>query len=504
MVDQVVASSDFEPESLQDRLEKTASLPSLTELETTPGEALVRFLATLVEQAQQSVANEDPGNWARQALGRVKEWVGSGSELSLETHDWRKTKLNKSLAAAAQKVAEEWDKNLCSSLFGLMQQTGPRLAMAEMALTLLQRFCQQQQQVHKDRLGVQSPQTMAAWQQVEFSLQECVTGGGGFRIFGGRSSKRMLRGFMESLTQYAHQRLIEETIHACRHFFGAMNGRLQDRLRDFQFCRQRLRSLRTSLETRTVDDDDARVQGETPMSQSPMPSTEAFYEGLRQSATARLVLPDGEVDLERGAIRLLQALKPDEWTMLDKELHDHVFEPRGGLHNALTTSGDLTRNLTAPLLDDAIGLLGQFLPIMDVAQLLGLEFGLVEPDGSLNGVHQRDTEVSLADQTRAYFDKATPLVQGITAKGDSFLLVPASDVGRYLGDAVHAVLPEVKIVRVPGQADLMFCREQACLSVQELHNVMQQFRGAYDNTVVTPATSPHSRFDVMDWLPLDP
>jgi hypothetical protein len=301
--------------------------------------------------------------------------------------------------------------------------------------------------------------------------------------------------------------LIEETIHACRHFFAAMGGRMQDRLRDFQFCRQRLRNLQTSLESPTPDDEDGtHGAGDTPVSQSPVPSTEAYYEGLRQSATARVVLPEGEEDLERGAIRLLQALKPDEWTMLDQELHEHVFKPRGGLHNALTTSGDLMRNLTAPLLEDAIGLLGQYLPAMDVAQILGLEFGLIEPDGSLNGVHPREPAGSLAEQTHAYFERATPLMAGggATPNGESFLLLPASEVGRHLGEAVHAVLPDVKIVRVPGQADLMFCREQGCLSVQELHKIMQQFRVAYQATAVTPATSPHSRFDIMDWLPLDP
>jgi hypothetical protein len=60
------------------------------------------------------------------------------------------------------------------------------------------------------------------------------------------------------------------------------------------------------------------------------------------------------------------------------------------------------------------------------------------------------------------------------------------------------------VVRVPGQSDLMFCREQGCLSVQELHKVLRQFRSAYEAAAVTPPTSPHARFDIMDWLPLDP
>ena len=48
-----------------------------------------------------------------------------------------------------------------------------------------------------------------------------------------------------------------------------------------------------------------------------------------------------------------------------------------------------------------------------------------------------------------------------------------------LGDAVHKVFPDVKVVRVPGQSDLMFCREQGCLSLQELHRALRQFPPAH-------------------------
>src|SRR5439155_6434852 len=121
---------------------------------------------------------------------------------------------------------------------------------------------------------------------------------------------------------------------------------------------------------------------------SPVPSTEAFYESLRQSATARVMLPDGEEDLERAGIRFLQRLKPDEWIQLDKDLHEQVLVPRGGLNGSLMTSGDLSRTLTEPLLDRAITLLGQYLAIMDFAQMLASEIGLVASVRSFNGAHE--------------------------------------------------------------------------------------------------------------------
>jgi hypothetical protein len=506
--DELQAHHELRAEALQIRIEGATAIPSLTELEASPGEAMARFLATIEEQSQQSVAAEDPGNWARQAISRVRDWVGSASQLTGENHDWRKTKLNRALASAAQKVAEEWDQQICTTLFALMEHPGARVAAAEYALGRVQQFCLQAAQAQVSRLEQQSPRTVQAWQQVEQSLEDCINGGGGFRLFGGRSNRRLLRGFMDSLTQFALQRLAEEMIVACRQFFNALQSRINDRLRDMQFCRQRLRHLQTILEGTSQCEEDVtatRNAADTTLNKSPVPSAEAYYEGLRQSATARVLLPEGEQDLERAALRFLQGLPPDGWVQLDRDLHEHVLQPRGGLHNALMNNGDLGRNLSVPLLSDTIGLLSQHLPIMDVAQILGTEFGLVTPDGALNGVHAGPANQGLTEQIRRYLDRAAPLVTEGNDKGPhSFLLVPASDVGKHLGEAVLATLPDLKVVRVPGQADLMFCREQGCLSVQELHKLLQQFRNAYEAAVTAPITSPHARFDIVDWLPLDP
>jgi hypothetical protein len=221
-----------------------------------------------------------------------------------------------------------------------------------------------------------------------------------------------------------------------------------------------------------------------------------------------VVLPENEQDLERAAIRLLKQLKPEDWVQIDKDLHEHVFQARGGLHAALMTSGDITRTLTQPLIDDAISLLGQYMPIMDVAQILGSEFGILPIDAGKEPEKAATPSAETTDlgkQIRTYLDMAAPLLsEGDDKTRQSLLLVPASDMGRRLGEAVKKALPDLMVVRVPGQADLMFCREQGCLSVQELHKLMKQFRASYEGTAATAAASSHARFDIVDWLPLDP
>src|SRR5262249_30814563 len=136
------------------------------------------------------------------------------------------------------------------------------------------------------------------------------------------------------------------------------------------------------------------------LSHSPIPSTESYWEAIRQSATARVVLPENEQDLERAALRFLQTLRPEQWLELDKEIHERALGPRGGLQGACVNSGDLTRMLTVPLLEETAALLGQHLPIMDVAQILSAEFG-IPTDKPL-----RTPPPELKEQTQRYLEKA--------------------------------------------------------------------------------------------------
>ena len=89
-------------------------------------------------------------------------------------------------------------------------------------------------------------------------------------------------------------------------------------------------------------------------------------------------------------------------------------------------------------------------------------------------------------------------------KQHTFLLIPASPAGKSLGDAVAKLFADVKLVRVPGQSDLMFLREQGGLTAADLHSLLKSSREAYNALAGAPVTSPHARFDITDWMPVDP
>ena len=407
----------LQAQALAGKMENLAQAGTPTDIGSSPGEVLAGILAKLEEQHLQPLAQDDPANWAKQALNRVRDFVGTGNDDG-EINEWRKTRLTRTLSAAASKLAEQADVKLSKQLFALTDHCGARVATAELALEKLLNFLHQSADSQGQLQEQQAVKTLQAWKDVESAIHESVNGSGVFRIFGGRSKSRQLREFMAALAHFAHQRLAEELIVAVKHTYALLAARLTERGRDLGFCRQRLRHLQENLESGPTDPDEdvasTRAGSDYTLTHSPLPSADSFWEGVRQSATARVVLPEGAPDLEQAALHFLQNLSPELWTTLDRELYERVLTPRGGLHGACTNSGDMTRQLAEPLLVETSAFLGQHLPIMDVAQILGTEFGFLAADAKNQpAVNQEE----LARQTKEYADRAAP--PGCRAAGSS-------------------------------------------------------------------------------------
>jgi eukaryotic-like serine/threonine-protein kinase len=485
---------DLAPESLARQFESGTQAGGPTDHGNSPGEVLAGILAKLEEQLMQPLAQEDPANWGKQALSRVRDWMGGLGDGEQDLGDWRKTKLARVLSATSLKIAEQWEQHLAQEIFALMQFPGARVAGAEAALERVRQTLVSAAETQGPAVAQATARVLQAWKQLETALEECAAGGG-FRLFGGRSRTRQLRHFLDALAHFARLRLGEELAAACRACLLNLSGRLSERNRDLGFCRQRLRHLKELLEHGPGDPHEeltaTRPGADFTLSRSPLPSTEAYWELIRHSSTARVILPEGQDDLEKAALRFLQSLPPEDWPQLDKELYEQVLQPQGGLHGACI-SGDLTRQIATPLLEAASTYLGQRLPVMDVAQILKSE----AENGAAGG---------LQEQLRDYLERAAPRLAGKDAKQQTeMLLLPASPAGKALGEALTEFFPEVKLVRVPGQADLMFLREHGGIGAADLEPLLRISRAAYSDAATTPATSPHARFDISDWLPLDP
>jgi hypothetical protein len=452
--------------------------------------ALSSLLTSLEEQTMQGVAQDDPGAWARHAIRLLQDLVGESYGMEHES-GWRRSRLGRTLVEAIQKVAGEWDKKLATICHDLMEHSGRRVAAAEAALHRLIEFCRETSATQAGQLEQQLKRTQQSREHLETALQDCLINQSRFSLFGART-RRQLRVFMDYLAAFGRQRLAEEVIAAGVQFFGVLQGRFDERIRDLAFCRQRLRSLQDHLATppeATADITPVSIET-TPVS-TPFISTESYWDAIRQSSTARLVLPDGEVDLDKASSRFIASLKTDQWVQLDQALQDRVLAPLGGLHKVCMTGSDLTKFLSTPLTTAAAAALGDYLPITDVAQA---EFSAAS--AGKGDVHT---------QIQSYYAQAAPLVAAHEEKNQTaFLLAPSSEAGKAFADEASRAVNNLELVRAPGQADLMFCREQGGLTIEDIRPLLRSCRSVYEETTTVPTASAHARFDIVDWLPLDP
>jgi hypothetical protein len=454
--------------------------------------ALTNLLAHLEDQSQQAVAQDDPGNWARQTLGKVQEMVGAAPVLDNET-GWNRSRLTRALHQVIQNMAAEWDQRLAAVAFQLMEHPGARIAAAEAGFQRFLRFFDESLVSHRVYLEQQVQRTQEAWEHLNLALENCLDNRGGFSLFGNRSRKQ-LRAFIEQLSAFSRQRIGEEVVAAGLQFLAAIRGRFHERLQELVFCRQRLRYLQEHFEMppeESRDPTETALGIETTSIHSPIPSAEAYWETIRESQTTRVVLPAGESDLDQAARQFLRTLTPEHWSQLDQSLQERVLTELGGLHKVCMTNSDLPRYFGNHLVAVAADCLGNQLPITDVAQ--------VESAGGALGPGDP------TDHIRTYYERAVPMVSGHDQTNQhAFLLVPGSDAGKDFSVCAKKLLPRLEVLRVPGQADLMFCREQGYLSPEELKRMFRTCRQAYDERAASPNTSPHARFDLVDWVPLDP
>ncbi len=498
------------------------------------GEALTALLSGLDEQANLRAASEDPANWTRGAIGRVRDWVG-GPEEPTGTSQWYKTRAHRALTAAAEKVARKMTVGFAEVLGKAMATPGARVEAAEAAVCYLEEFCHSQILEAEARVEQARKKSVRAWEEVEAAAEDCLNGGGLWWLWP-RSTRKLLGMFAGKLGTYARQRLDEELMRAVEHFYGSMIGILADQRRDLGFCRRRLRHVQENLDqVRQGDDEDitaTRQAAEMTVTNSGALSPDDYWEALRASSCERVLLPDGEQDLERAAIRLLQRLDARAWIELDKDLYDRVVAPQGGLYTACIKGGDLTRALTLPLMEESIRLLEAHLPIMDVSQILAEEFGIqVANRETTTGNRQHAISDSLLDQSfasipldqtaprsipavadpelesavRTYVERSAPLIPSAGgAQERTYMLVPASGAGQGLALKLEACLPEFTYVKVPGQTDLMFCSDLGPFTPSDLSKLFGPCGTAYDNSAPSIPSSPHARFDITDWTPLDP
>jgi hypothetical protein len=210
---------------------------------------------------------------------------------------------------------------------------------------------------------------------------------------------------------------------------------------------------------------------------------------LNSSSTIRVVLPDGLTDMEAAAKRFIQHLTPEMHRKLDDAIQTLVFAPLGGLQMVCSKNSDLSRLLARPLVDQTAAFLADHLPAADVAEV---ELSAAAAKGKPLEYH-----------IQKFYHRAAPLVQAPHGRDQTtYLLHPASPASLQITAAASHVLSEVELVPGTGPTDLTLLREQGFLMPSELASLLSLCQSAYGELAHAPAVSPHARFDVQEWLPL--
>lgn len=486
--DRRLAEPRWHLEQIQRAIEDAAA----TGAEGHPQQALTAFLATLQVQADSMVALEDPVGWCRQALERVHEWVGSGVAAVEETSEWRKSRLHRLFSAAVQKVAEEYADHLAQLAHAFFDQPDFRLAAADAAYGHLVRRCEERIAELKTAIHEQMRLTEKASLHVDRAMDECLQASG-FSLFGRGATRRALRRFIEMLAIYARQRLVDELYRSILSFYRVLEGKLLDFQRDLLLCRKRLRDLREVLVADVTTQEEEVYFGQERERHAMAVACNYSSAVLREATlvlASRVVLPEGDADLDESAAVFLSQITEQQWLELDHHLQEHVLNPLGGLHQICMTRADLMRALGTPLVEGAAQFLDRFLPITDVCE------------AELSAAEKLD--VDMAAQLRAYHHLATPTVG--SAKADRelhFLVLPNSEHGQALAETAKSVLPNLQVIPVANQADLLICREETELAPADLARLLEPCRPAYEISTTSPLSTPHSRCDVLDWIPLE-
>ncbi|MFO0812895.1 MAG: tubulin-like doman-containing protein [Gemmatales bacterium] len=483
---------NWQPDAIATRVEQVAMEATG---DGTPMQMVEAFLTQMAQQCESAFARNEPSNWCRDALQRMREWAG-GAGTAAPGNEWQRSKLDRLYLDSAEKVANEYAANLNRPARRLFNSPGDRMSMAEAAYESLALKLQAIVENYQAEVVKQQNVSANSHQKVSVALEETLAGVRSFSFFPAKRMQKLLERFTEAVTKFCRDRLAEYTIRAVELVYRTLLGRISELQRDLKFCSQRLKHLEHSLMTAGSEQDLTSASLETlgakpsGFSSSQMSSSQVLRDAAMVLAS-RIVLPDGQSDLEQAATKFLASVPHAAWAELDAYLHENVMKPMGGLFTLCMNNSDLPRALNGPLLQGTATYLNKHLEVTDVCQAeLSTALAL---------------KVDLGAQTKVFHHLATPSIASKSNQEpeSDFLLVPNTDAGKEFTNLAVKELNKLKVIQISVVTDIFICREQANLTLADIQQVVQHCRDEYEQNKSSLVNSPHARMDTQDWLPLE-
>ena len=478
-IDRLVAQMKDDPRLKPDSILKFIEQETPRGPEGAPADQIERWLHGLEGQIEAKARRAEAGAWSRHAWDQAREYIGA-RPTNEQDITVRRGRLSKTLDEGIRRVAEMWSNEFSAVVQPLQDLPGHRLSALETALRRISHGCSDYAEIVDKRLRLFAVKTQQARSDVQAALDVCQTGSGSFSFFGGRSNRSM-KHFLDQLRAFAQLRLQEDLLDATARCYRAVQDEIETQLRDLSSCRNRLVNMLQVLDSPFGP---AASPSDSPIARS----EETLAQTLHPTNTTQVVLPRGETHIDRSVLQVLQSVKAPDLLRLEHALQKLVLESRGGLTSLCRINADLFRTLLAPMVEQTTAFLGDLLPSMDVAE--------VELSAS------QAMRVEVAARVSDYHERAHPPWES-TAEARTFVIVPDSESGKEFAAAIKRTLPSALTIPVDGSAtDLLFCREQGCMQPSELMALVSMCLPAYYQSLASPQTNPHARFDVTEWMPI--
>ncbi len=483
----VVEDIYSDPRLLPEEIHQFLHKESLSRQSGLPYETANKWLVEVTDQLEIAAKKNDAANWSTTVWEQMRELIGL--EPTIETDSpYRRGRISRMLDRGIASSTKAWENEFIELFRPVYQIRGPRLYAAAASLEKVILALNSAAITQEDKIVAMADRRFKAFEAAEYALKQCQIENTGFKLFGNQSAKQ-LKALLIKIKQFIDIRFEEDLINAAGRFYRKVALKLEDQLRNVLVARDQLDAMLKSLSNPTHNDPGSRFGFPNFVGTNDYPE-ESVQASFQLSNTMRMVLPNGDDQIDHASAELLKTVPEDRLQQLFLMLDKLIIEPRGGLVDLCKTNSDLYRSLLLPMIEQSAAFLSNVLPAQDVTEV--------------ELASQSSKKGNLTERIQHYLKLAIPELPGPNQEEKTFVLVPSTSGGNLFANAVRQVLPKSITVSVQGQiTDLLFCREQGALRPADLMKVIEPCWDAYHEAAESVDRSPHSRFDVLQWSPLE-
>jgi serine/threonine protein kinase len=472
-----------DPRLMPDEIQQFIHQESRSRQVGLPSEFVGKWFAEHMAGLETAARQNESVTWSATVWEQLREIVGWEPTSDTDS-PFRRGRVSRMLDRGISGVTKAWENELTELLRPLHAIAGPRLFATSTVIEQVVAAMNSAAIAREEQLATMVERRVRAREAAEQAFALCQEPPGGFKLFGSASA-RNLRAFLDRIKAFIDVRLQEDYVNAAARFYRKIALKLDDQLRNVLVARDQLDAMLRAA--------NAPAEGFRPVAGLSLAydlPEESVQATLQLSNTMRVVLPNGDDELDHAAADLLRTVSPEEILRLNDMLDRLVIEPRGGLIDLCRTNSDLYRGLFVPMIEQTAAFLANVVPSQDVTEV--------------ELTSQSAKKGTLSERIHHYLKLAVPQIPGPAQEEKTFVLVPSTIPGNTFANAVKEVLPKAVSVSVQGQiTDLLFCREQGVLRPADIVKIIESCWDAYAEVKDFVDRSPHSRFDVLQWSPLE-